>query len=332
MLNSATASPVTNASGVSALVQEITLALKPSISPEDLADWTQDLESRLDRVQQHPEQGLGFIEERVRQCTLELQRKVVERAMQAKADAVDECCSCCQTPLIERKRRVPKTIHSYCGPVRLFRTHGWCRQCEQWVFPADTALGLFDNSTASPLVQEMCALLVSKMPCEQAEPVASRVAGIQLSRSTLAREAQRQGERAIQMREKQSPALSVAKPSTALAAAGLDQPPKPFTLVIQIDAWNIRERDDWGKTQARLKRGEKIERWHWVYTATCFRLEQRVRKGKRRAFITERSYVATRQGIEPMMNQLHHEAMARGLAQAKAAVNNKGSIGGEGMV
>jgi hypothetical protein len=300
-----------------ALLQEITAEQKPSVWPEDLADWTQDLEARLDRVQQHPEQGLGFIEEQVRQCTLELQRKVVERAMQAKADTVDECCPCCQTPVIERKRRVPKTIRSYCGPVRLFRTHGWCRKCEQWVFPADAALGLFDDSTASPLVQEMCALLVSKMPCEQAEPVASRVAGIQLSRCTMAREAQRQGERAIQMREKQSSAPLVASPPSAPAAAGLDQPPKPLTLVIQIDAWNIRERDDWGKTQAKLRRGEKIERWHWVYTATCFRLEQRVQKGKRRAVILDRSYVATRQGIEPMMKQLHREAMRRGLAQAK---------------
>lgn len=300
-----------------ALVQEITAEQKPSILPEDLTDWTRDLEARLDRVQQHPEQGLGFIEEQVRQCTLELQRKVVERAMQAKADAVDECCSCCQTPLIERKRRVPKTIHSYCGPVRLFRTHGWCRKCEQWVFPADAALGLFDDSTASPLVQEMCALLVSKMPCEQAEPVAQRVAGIHLSRCTMAREAQRQGERAIQMRQEQTRAPLAGPPPSALAVAGLDQRPKPFTMVIEIDAWNIRERDDWGKTQAKLKRGEKIERWHWVYTATCFRLEQRVRKGKRRAVILDRSYVATRQGIEPMMKQLHREAMRRGLAQAK---------------
>ena len=67
MLNSPIASLVTNASRVAGLVQEITLSLKPSILPEDLADWTQDLESRLDRVQQHPEQGLGFIEEQVRQ-------------------------------------------------------------------------------------------------------------------------------------------------------------------------------------------------------------------------------------------------------------------------
>lgn len=301
---------------VPGLVQEITTSLNPSILPEDLAAWTQDLESRLDRVQQHPEQGLGFIEEQVRQCTLELQRKVVERAMQAKADAVDECCPCCQTALIERKRRVPKTIHSYCGPVRLLRTHGWCQKCEQWVFPADAALGLFDHSTASPLVQEMCSLLVSKMPCEQAEPVVSRVAGIQISRSTMAREAQRQGERAIQMRQKQVDAPLQA-PAPAKLVVGLDQAPKPFTLVIQIDAWNIRERDAWGKTQARLKRGQKIERWHWVYTATCFRLEQRIAKGKRRAVITERSHVATRHGIDPMMKQLHYEAMKRGLAHAE---------------
>jgi hypothetical protein len=298
-------------------LKAITSDFQPSILPEDLAHWSQDLESRLQRVQQHPEQGLGFIEEQVRQCTLGLQRKVVERALQAKADAVDECCSCCHGPLIDKKRHVPKTIRCYCGPVRLLRTHGWCPKCEQWVFPADTALGLHDNSTASPLVQEMCALVVAKMPCEQAEPVVQRVAGIQLSRSTLAREAQRQGERAIQMRQEQTSAPAVVASIKPQALVGLDQPPKAFTLVIQIDTWNIRERDQWGQTQARLKRAEKIERWHWVYTATCFRLEQRIRKGKRRAVIIERSFVATRQGIEPMMKQLHQEAMRRGLGQAE---------------
>ena len=235
-MTSLNAQPNSMARGLPALVQEITTELKPSILPEDLAHWSEDLETRLHRVQQHPEQGLGFIEEQVRQCTLELQRKVVQRAMQAKADAVDECCSCCQTPLIERKRRVPKTIHSYCGAVQLLRTHGWCPKCEQWVFPADAALGLFDHSTASPLVQEMCALLVSKMPCEQAEPVASRVAGIQLSRSTMAREAQRQGERAIQMRQEQTAAPVLAPSPMVPATVGSDQPPKPFTLVIQIDS------------------------------------------------------------------------------------------------
>lgn len=294
-------------------VLEITSPAQWGLSPDEICQWRRDLEARLARLEQHPEQGLGFIEEQVRQCTLELQRKVVERAMQAKADAVDENCPSCQTPLIQKKRRVRKTIHSYCGSLQLFRTHGWCKHCEQWVFPADTALGLLDNSTASPLVQEMSALLVAKMPCEQAEPVCARVAGVEISRSTLAREAQRQGERAIEKRA--DPAHSpISIPAVSI---GLDQPPKPFTLVIQIDAWNIRERDHWGQTKIKRQRGEELKRWHWVYSATCFRLEQRCRKGKDRAVITERSYVATRQGVELMIQQLHGEAMRRGLSRAE---------------
>jgi hypothetical protein len=153
------------------------------------------------------------------------------------------------------------------------------------------------------------------MPCEQAESVVTRVAGIALSRSTLAREAQRQGERAIQERQGLS-AAPVCRPPPG-RVLGRDQPLKPFTLVLQIDAWNIRERDLWGQTQALRRRGQEPSRWHWVYTATCFRLEQRCRTGKRRAVITQRSYVATRAGIEPMIQQLHAEAMRRGLAQAQ---------------
>jgi hypothetical protein len=161
----------------------------------------------------------------------------------------------------------------------------------------------------------MCALLVSKMPCEQAEPLTERLTGIKISRSTLAREAQRQGERAIQEREKLS-AQPAPIPEPPQALLG-EQPEKPFTLVIQFDACNIRERDQWGHTQAARKKDPKFSRWHWIYTATCFRLDQRVCKGKRRAFITERSYVATRQGIEAMMRQLYAEAVRRGLGRAQ---------------
>ncbi len=245
----------------------------------------------------------------MRQATLELQRVFVQKAMQTKADTVDECCLICQTQLTHRQRGVAKTINAFCGPLKLSRTHGWCKGCEQWVFPADQALGLHAHSTASPLVQEMCALLVSKMPCEQAEALTERVAGIKISRSTLAREAQRQGERAIHQRER--------LPAQPTKAPLSQQPEKPFTLVIEIDAWNVRERDQWGKTKAACRKDPKFSRWHWVYTATCFRLDHRVVKGKRRALITERSYVATRQGIDAMMGQLHVEAMQRGLARAE---------------
>jgi len=146
------------------------------------------------------------------------------------------------------------------------------------------------------------------------------VLGRSLSRSTLARQAQFQGDRAIGLRQCliDAPIVGLAPTQAALPA---DSPPEPFTLVIQIDAWNIRERDHWGQTQAMRRRQKELKRWHWVYTATCFRLHHRCRKGpsknKLRALITERSYVATRGGVDALMKQLYYEARVRGLAQAQ---------------
>jgi len=314
--------PRSSSSELEALVDHILTHGEKHLLEEDIAHWREDLRQRLAQVQSHPEQGLGFIEEHVRQATLELQRLLVQKAMQEKADAVDELCPDCQGPLCEKKRRVLRSIDAFCGKVRLLRTHGWCERCEHWVFPADRVLGLREDSTASPLVQEMCALLVSKMPAEQAEALSLRVTGRRLSRSTLAREAQRQGDSALQVRQQLVEApVWVAPASPTKIAPSAESPPQPFTLVIQIDAWNIRERDDWGQTRKRRRQDPEFDRWHWVYTATCFRLNQRCTKGrsknKLRAMITERSYVATRGGIDALIQQLSYEARARGLAQAQ---------------
>ena len=46
-------------------------------------------------------------------------------------------------------------------------------------------------------------------------------------------------------------------------------------MIIQMDAWNIRERDDWGRSAVLRRAGQEPERWHWVYTGTCFRLDHR---------------------------------------------------------
>lgn len=302
------------------LVDEIMAQTSSGLLEQDLTRWREDLHARLHRVQQHPEQNMGFIEETIRQSALELQRRLVQKAMQDKADAVEEQCPDCQHPLCNKKRRVQRIVDAYCGKVKLVRTHGWCPDCEAWFFPADRVLGLRDDSTASPLVQEMCALLVSKMPAEQAEAISLRVTGRSLSRSTLARQAQHQGDNAIAVRQRLIDGPVLVAPKTK-AALGADQPPKPITLVIQIDAWNIRERDHWGQTQQMRNDKEELKRWHWVYTATCFHLEQRCRKGKKknklRALITERSYAATRGGVEALMPQLYYEARVRGMAQAQ---------------
>ncbi len=66
--------------------------------------------------------------------------------------------------------------------------------------PADTALGLEETAGYSPAVQEMAALLASKMPVEEASVVLERLTGVKLPRATLDREARRQGQRAQRLR------------------------------------------------------------------------------------------------------------------------------------
>lgn len=251
------------------------------------------------------------MEERTRQHCLELQRQLLEWEMQRRADSLPLLCQKCGQPLVNCGRARTKPIRTMAGEVHFWRGFGTCRSCDAICYPADHRLGLSKDSTASPLLQEVSALLVSLMPAEHAAKASQRVCGIPLNHASLSRDARRQGERAIALR----PKLDRSPP--ALTTLGPTQP-KPFTLVIQIDALNLRERDYWGQTEAKRGRGEEFTRWHWTYTATCFRLEQRCVQGKKeRAFITERSYVITMEGIEPMMKELHAEALRRGLATAE---------------
>lgn len=278
---------------------------------EQILPWINDLKSALDTLHQDPATTAGHLEEHIRQCCLKLHRQILEWEMQRRADSVALECTECGHRLVDCGRARTKPIRTMAGEVHFLRGFGTCRSCDAIRYPADHSLGLSKDSTASPLLQEVSALLVSWMPAEQAAKASQRVCGIPLNHASLSRDARRQGERAIELR----PELDRNPP--AVATLGQTRP-KPFTLVIQIDALNLRERDFWGQTEAKRGRGEEFTRWHWAYTATCFRLEQRCVQGrKHRAIVTERSYVATMEGVEPMMKELHAEALRRGLATAE---------------
>lgn len=284
------------------------------LTEAEMDAWRQDLEARMSVVQEHPEQNLGCMEEELALASREPLRQLAERAAQAKANATPCQCRKCQQ-LLRRQKFLARTIESRFGPLRLFRKYGWCPECERWQFPADHALGLERHAPASPYLQEMAALLVSKMPPEQAVPVAQRM-GLQLSRCTLDREAHRQGLRAQSLRAAHLSQLDTWEGLPTLAAGSEGPPSQPFTLVIEIDAWNIRERDQWGETEALREKDEKPSRWHWVYVGTVFRLDHRAQSAGKRAIISQRAYAVTRGGVEALIGQIYYEARLRGLGQA----------------
>lgn len=262
------------------------------------------------------DQNLGDIELQVERQSRELQRVATEKAAQAKADRTPPVCPVCQKALSRLSHDPARTFESRFGPITVRRTRGYCRRCGQWRFPADTVLGLEETAGYSPRVQEMAALLASKMPVGEASLVLEHLTGVKLPRATLDREARRQGERARKVRRQEDERASTLGQKPVQPELVLE----PYQMIIQMDAWNIRERDDWGQTRALRRRGQEPERWHWVYTGTCFRLDQRGRTAGGRPVISERGFVATRAGIDALREQLHAEALRRGLGQAAGAL------------
>ncbi len=281
-------------------------------------NWTQRMETTLQATVGAADQGLGHLEEQLVVGTLELQRQTLERAAQLKADATPPHCPVCGQKLTRKERGHPRTVQTRFGPVTIRRTRGWCARCRQWRFPADVALRLGATGTASPGLQETAALLVAQMPVAEAAAILERLTGLNWSPASLDREARRQGKRAAQQRATDNAAFQDWEQlvAAAQAAARAPTPAAGFTLVIEIDAWNIRERDGWGQTAALRAAGELPARWHWVYGAIVFRLDQRGQTAGGRPVISERGAVMTRGGVDALRGLLWAEAVRRGVLQA----------------
>ncbi|NLH72967.1 MAG: hypothetical protein GX456_07930 [Verrucomicrobia bacterium] len=211
----------------------------------------------------------------------------------------------------------PAHIEYRLGAMVLKRDYGWCENCARYWHPADNALGIETQAPASPRVQEIAALISIRDPYGQGAKDIERLTGVCLSASALHREAQRQGQRALQLRERDIGLLNSPEGLAQLSAESGAAQLQPFTLVIEIDAWNIRERDQWGQSRKLRRKGQEPQRWHWVYTGTVFRLDQRGQTDGARSVVSQRGYVATRQGLESFTQQLYVEAIRRGLFQAQ---------------
>lgn len=263
------------------------------------------------------DQDLGHMEEHLLRGGHELFRQMLEKGAQLKADQAPPLCPVCQNKLSRWKPGHGTTIQTRFGPIRIQRARGYCKRCRKWRFPADALLGLPEEGSQSPAVQEMAALTVSKMPAPEAEQVVERLAGVKISAATLARQARQQGQRAEQKRKEMDEQMSQpegrAQQDNDLQ---LKLALEPFTLVIELDAWNIRERDAWGQSEALRGQGKEPSRWHWVYGGTCFRLSQRTETAGGRPIILSRGYAMTRGGVDALKEQLWAEAMRHGLGRA----------------
>ena len=263
---------------------------------------------------------MGHLEEAIQRQSRAPQRAVLEEAAQQKADQAPPVCPVCGRCLSRLSHGHKRSDQTRFGAVTIRRKRGWCRRCQRWFFPADHRLGLAETGGCSPSVQEMAALAVSQLPGAEASAVIERLTGVKLPRATLDREARRQGQRAEAERQRRDERLSQGGGSDQLVPElRTGGAVEPFPLVIELDAWNIRERNarDWGQTAQLRQSGQEPEGWHWVYGGICFRLSQRVETAGGRSLILSRGTVMTRGGVDALKQPLWAEAMRHGLGQAQ---------------
>lgn len=287
----------------------------PPPTAHGFSAWLTAAQQRLERLAHTPGTSLGDLEIALVEDLHRLGASLLTQAANLQGQATPFLCSRCQGPLRREARNHLRKIASVVGPLHPGRDYGWCQKCEDWSYPADVRWGLQPNAPASPRVQEMAAEAVLKMPCAQAEKSLPRLGGCSLSSTTLHREAFRQGQRALAFQKADQHRATTLEGIVQLANQAAP-PQKPFVLILELDAWNIRERTDWGRTQTLRKKGKEPERWHWVYTATIFRLDQRGHTAAKRPVITDRGYVATRAGLEVFEQLVYAEALRRGLTKA----------------
>jgi len=285
-----------------------------SVSPtsalgEPISALLESVCASLERFQNSGDHNAGHLEQALKKSAGNFVAAVLQKALQAKADLIPPKCPRCGAKLT-KGQKLTRTINVGVGEIELTRDRGFCPKCQAWFCPADEALGI--QSGHSPCVQELAALFASKMPLADAAAVMEIATGVKLPVTTLDRVAKQAAKKAqTKRRELDEQACAPGGPAPASAP--------PQTLIIQVDAWNIRERDQWGQSQELRLGGMEPERWHWVYTGTVFALEHRLSK-EGRAMISSRGFVATRLGIDELREQLRAEAMRRGLGQALCVI------------
>jgi hypothetical protein len=212
----------------------------------DAADWAAQLPPKLQTLLQTATPTLGQLEHLLETECKSPAGAFLQSAVRAVAAAQSLVCPRCRKPPRVEAQHRDRTVQSLFGPVRLSRGYGLCPRGQEWLSPADAALGLLERAPGSPRVQEICALLAPGSPFARAQKNLRRLLGLELSAATLHREAFRQGQSALRLREADA-ALSKLPGGVSALAQRAHTPAAPFTLVIEMDAWNIRERDEWGR-------------------------------------------------------------------------------------
>lgn len=168
----------------------------------------------------------------------------------------------------------------------------------------------------SPAFEEkLCFTATMTLSFERAAAVAAKW-GSPADDATIHRHVRLAGQRARQQAQSRvERALDTQTRGEVVAQAKRETPRQPFSLVLMLDGWMIRERGaQWGLKPPHIK-AQRVD-WREMKSAIVFRLDQRAASESGRPMLLEKFHLAHRGDPEELGRQLYAEALRRGLHQA----------------
>lgn len=203
------------------------------------------------------------------------------------------------------------------GDVTVESVYGQDPETEQWLCPARKVWGLDSRQEMSPILEDrICYTATQTGSYESASHVAEKW-GVPVDDSTIHVHVSQVGGRAEKLSEARvEVALNPESRPQVIEASRREDVGASFSLIIEMDAWKIRERGkDWGKKPADQE-GLRVE-WRDVKTAVIFRLDHRAENLRGRREIIEKYMVAYRGDPYEFGRRVFAEALRRGLNQAE---------------
>ena len=186
-----------------------------------------------------------------------------------------------------------------------------------WLNPLRELWDLDSQQVMSPVLEErLCFTATMTGSYEGASQVAAKW-GVEADDSTIHAHVQLAGARAEALRAGRiERALSPETRGDVVREAAEDLPAGPFSLVLMMDGWMVRERGaQWGLKPPE-KQADRVE-WREMKSAIVFRLEHRCESQSGRRILVEKHYEACRGGPDEFGKAVYAEALRRGLNQAE---------------
>jgi hypothetical protein len=221
-----------------------------------------------------------------------------------------------QAPL---RRKYPHRIvlKTSVGQIEVWSVYGQDVETKQWLCPLRERWELGARQSRSPVLEERLCFTAALTGSYESAARVARKWGTEADDSTIHAHVREAGAWAESLREERiERALDPATRADVVAEASENLPDSPFSLVIMMDGWMIRERGvQWGAKPPE-KQADRVE-WREMKSGIIFRLQDRGASDSGRRFIVEKYYEAHRGDPYDFGRCLYAEALRRGLNQAE---------------